>query len=274
MRRFKKIISDFCIRSGQRINNKKSVIIFENSVKKRRKKAITKLWGFKMVKEVFYLGIKLALRRLLASDFNYILEKVNSKLNVWGKQMISLDGRIVLTKSVLVALPVFVATYTLIPMSILKEIEKAARNFIWDRQGGLHGLYYMSWEKMCKSWKEGGQGLRSVSAMTGPLGAKFAWNFLKEEDSLLNKAMMAIYGTKFWEQANIANKSSTWKILVDGALALRPITKWKIATGKSINILKDVWILYRCLEKWPTFVAVENIEFPLLESFISWKLED
>ncbi|PKU66806.1 Putative ribonuclease H protein [Dendrobium catenatum] len=209
MRRLKNIILDFCNRYGQNINNQKSIIVFGNSVKKRKKKAITKLWGFKMVKKVYYLGIKLALRRLLVSYFNYIIEKVNSKLNIWGKQMISLARRIVLTKSVLAALPVFVATHTLIPKKILKGIDKAARNFIWDRQGGLRGLHYISWENLCKPWKEGGLGLKSVSDITGPLRAKFAWNYLKEKDSLLNKALKAKYGSNFWENINRANKSCT-----------------------------------------------------------------
>ncbi|PKU60060.1 Putative ribonuclease H protein [Dendrobium catenatum] len=276
MRKFKKIISDFCNRTGQRINNQKFVIVFGNSIVNRKRKAITKLWGFKMVKEVFYLGIKLALRRLLASDFNYILEKVNSRLNVWGKNMISLAGRIVLTKSVLAAIPVFVATHTLIPKRILHKIEKAARNFIWDKQGGLHGLHYISWEKICRPWKEGGLSIKSVSDITGPLRAKFAWNFLKEEDSLLYKSLKARYGPKFWMKSNSAYKSVTWKILADGAQSLSNITRWKIAAGENINTLEDAWILDKSLQQWPTFVSTAISEFPKLKEFISdssWKVD-
>ncbi|PKU87175.1 Putative ribonuclease H protein [Dendrobium catenatum] len=276
MRKFKKIISDFCIRTGQRINNQKSVIILCNSVVNRKRKAITKLWGFKLVKEVFYLGIKLALRRLLDSDFNYILEKVNSRLNVWGKNLISLAGRIVLTKSVLAAIPIFVATHTLIPKRILHKIEKAARNFIWDKPGGLHELHYISWEKMCRPWKEGGLSIKSVSDITGPLRAKFAWNFLKEEDSLLYKSLKARYGPKFWMKSNTAYKSVTWKILADGAQSLISITRWKIAAEDNINILDDAWILDRSLQQWPTFVSTGISEIPKLKEFISggcWNID-
>ncbi|XP_028549589.1 uncharacterized protein LOC114579380 [Dendrobium catenatum] len=183
----------------------------------------------------------MTLRRLVALDFNYILEKAASKLNVWGNKLISLAGKFVLVKFVLVALPVFVATHSLVPMSVLKEVDNAARSFIWDRRGGLHGLHYMSCEKMCKTWKEGGQGIHSVAAVTGSLRAKFPRKFLKGEESLLNRTLLA---------------------------------KWKFATGKSLDIMKDVWILVISLDKWPTFIVVGNFEFPSLENFNSngcWK---
>ncbi|KAI0519788.1 hypothetical protein KFK09_007249 [Dendrobium nobile] len=141
------------------------------------------------------------------------------------------------------ALPVFLAANTIIPKRILNDIDKAARNIIWDRQGG-HGLQYIN---MFKSWKEGGIGLKSMIALTGPLRAKFAWNFLKEEDSSLNKAMKARYGSKFWENANRPIKSATWKILAQGALALRPIMRWKIAAGNKLLEFSENGVSYvRC----------------------------
>ncbi|PKU67953.1 hypothetical protein MA16_Dca006988 [Dendrobium catenatum] len=75
MKKFKRIIEDFSSRTRQKVNKHKSVILLGKSVKKKRRKAISKLWGYKIVNEFNYVGIKLTLRRLVASDFNFILRE-------------------------------------------------------------------------------------------------------------------------------------------------------------------------------------------------------
>ncbi|KAI0524574.1 hypothetical protein KFK09_003951 [Dendrobium nobile] len=211
----------------------------------------------------------MALRRLVASDFNYILEKATNKLNVWGKQSISLARKLVLVKSVMAALPVFMAAHSLVPMSILKELDKTCRRFIWDKQGGIHGLHYVALDNLCKSWKEGGQGVNSVVNIASPLRTKFTWSLVKKEDSLLNKVLRAKYGIKIWETSTHKNSSTSLKIMSSGAQFLHKITRWKIASGKAINIMEDVWILDKRLNRWPTFIAVGNFDFPPLESFLN-----
>ncbi|XP_028550792.1 uncharacterized protein LOC110098847 [Dendrobium catenatum] len=269
MKKFKRIIVDFGSRTGQKVNEKKSIILFGKSVKKNRRKAISKLWNYRIVNEFNYLGIKMALIRLVASDFNYILEKAANKLNVWGKQSISLARRLMLVKSVMAALPIFMDAHSLVPMSILKELDKACRSFIWDKQGGIHGLHYVTWDNLCKSLKEGGHGVYLEVNIASPLRTKFTWSLVKKEESLLNKVLKAKFGMKIWETSSNSNSSTSLKILSSGAQFLHKISRWKIASGKAINIMKDVWILDKRLDRWPTFIVVGNSNFPPLESFLN-----
>ncbi|XP_028553144.1 uncharacterized protein LOC110105396 [Dendrobium catenatum] len=71
----KAILSKFSMWTGQKINTKKSAIIFGSNVNRRKKKQISRIIGFKQVKELVYLGIKMSLRRMVASDFYFIIEK-------------------------------------------------------------------------------------------------------------------------------------------------------------------------------------------------------
>ncbi|PKU83268.1 hypothetical protein MA16_Dca006669 [Dendrobium catenatum] len=47
------------------------------------------------------------------------------------------------------------------------------------------------------------------------------------------------------------------------------VVKWKVKDGKSINVLKDVWLMDKCLIRWSTFVSVYLMEDTDLDKFIT-----
>ncbi|PKU81668.1 hypothetical protein MA16_Dca019666 [Dendrobium catenatum] len=65
----KGIVEDFCKWPGQRVNFSNSQIVFGKAVRYPMKKKISRMLGFKVVKEMSYLGIKISLSRLKMDDF-------------------------------------------------------------------------------------------------------------------------------------------------------------------------------------------------------------
>ncbi|PKU81670.1 putative mitochondrial protein [Dendrobium catenatum] len=122
LKRIKKITLDYCRWTGKQINFSKSSIIFN------------------------YLGIKIALRRLVAANFSKILEKAAFKLDIWGKKFISSMGRVVLIKSVIQAIHELYYSLSLVPMSILKRLDRMCRDFLWNKRNGNNGLHYVAWK--------------------------------------------------------------------------------------------------------------------------------
>ncbi|XP_020704541.1 uncharacterized protein LOC110115611 [Dendrobium catenatum] len=193
-------------------------------------------WTGQMVKEINYLGIKMALRRLKTTDFQNLLEVAAGRLNTWGSKNISLEDRIVLM----------------------------CRSFPWSKGDGNAGIHYVSWELLCKPKCEGGRGLFSAISKVGPLRTKFAWKFFSNPNSVLNQILRAKYGVDIWSSSSRTGCSITWKIVAMGARFLRKVVRWKISNGDSINWLYDTWILDRNIAMWPTFVNVqEYVDFPL-----------
>lgn len=41
-----------------------------------------------------------------------------------------------------------------------------------------------------------------------------------------------------------------------------------MASGSSVNILRDVWIIEKTIARWPTFIVVLDGEFPSLDNFV------
>ncbi|XP_020684615.2 uncharacterized protein LOC110101165 [Dendrobium catenatum] len=231
MKTIKKIVTRYCEWTGRNVNSNKSGILFGKAVNSRKKRKIKRIMGYKEVKEINYLGSKLTLRRLSRVDFQFLLDK-----------------------TVILALPSFYSTISLVPKADRRDIEKHCRRFIWDKSNEVHGLHYLSWEKLCEPIDNGGRDLQSCSNKLGPLRAKLAWKYMKDEESLLHKTLYPIYGS-CWEVVN-GNKSisAAWKIIKDGSKFLKNIVRWDIANVNSIDVFEDTWILDKCLNRWPTFV--------------------
>ncbi|KAI0529200.1 hypothetical protein KFK09_001747 [Dendrobium nobile] len=83
---------------------------------------------------------------------------------------------------------------------------------------------------------------------------------------------------ELWSDTQIWKPSLTWKVIHDGAKALRPIIRWKIGNGQCIDMLHDCWILDRKIALWPTFVNVDEVEnvkvSMLLNDSFQWKEEE
>ncbi|PKU61387.1 Putative ribonuclease H protein [Dendrobium catenatum] len=219
----KEIIKKYCNWTGQKVNTPKSGLLFGKAVNTRMKRKIKNILGYKEVKEFCYLGSKLVLRRPSRSEYQFIIDNVMKKLNSWGSKFLSLAGKITLVKTVILSILSFYTTVSIIPNSILEEIEKLCRSFIWNKNNNGQGLHYINWNKICEPVNHGGRGLHSCINKVGPLRAKVAWKYLKEDDYLLHKTLYPKYGS-VWKVGNRSRSvSMTWKIIKDGSKYLNQL---------------------------------------------------
>ncbi|XP_028554179.1 uncharacterized protein LOC114580518 [Dendrobium catenatum] len=265
----KKIHNNFCEWTGKKINYSKSIILFRKHVDRRRKRSLSKIMGFKYVKEFLYLGVKMALRRLKREDFKFIIDKALKKLNQWGSKSLSMPGKLTLVNSVLLDLPIYHSAHSLVPKKLLADLDKICEDFIWNKKNGSKGLHYMSWNDMCKLIEYGGRGLHSNLTKNPALRARLAWRFVQNEHSFLHSMMDAKYGNKLLQGNYSRNDSSAFKILKEGFKTLNSIVKWAIVDGKSVDAFKDTWILDKSINKWPTFVIPIDDSPVMVEEFIS-----
>ncbi|KAL0915985.1 hypothetical protein M5K25_013459 [Dendrobium thyrsiflorum] len=215
----------------------KSCLLFGNSVNRWSRKAISKIMKYKSVKELDYLGVKQSLRRLHKADYQFIIDKAIKFTNIWGSKVISLAGKILLIKSILLSLTTFHCTISLVPKGILDGIDKICRSFIWNKYDGRFGIHFVNWISMCCL-----------------LNWEIAWKYANDKDSLLHKVFFPKYGCCLKESLLKNSGSSAWKIISEGGKALRLIIRWGIANGKSVDAFNDTWILDKSLNRWPTFV--------------------
>ena len=116
--------------SGQLINTKKSSVFFNKNVQEReRLKVLEKLGEMKAVKQSRYLGLPLVIGRSKTQVFDFVKEKVISRISRWRGKMLSMAGKEVLLKSMVMALPAYVMSCCKLPKELCKCIGREMAKF-------------------------------------------------------------------------------------------------------------------------------------------------
>ena len=79
-----------------------------------------------------YLGVPLHNRKLTVQEWGFIVDKVRNKLQNWKGQILSLGGRLTLVNAVLSAIPLYAMSLYKVPKTILAQINKIRRLFVWQ----------------------------------------------------------------------------------------------------------------------------------------------
>ncbi|KAI0488433.1 hypothetical protein KFK09_028264 [Dendrobium nobile] len=143
---------------------------------------------------------------------------------------------------------------------VLHSIEKLGRTFLWQKDSNCRGMHYVEWKELCQPRDHGGLGFHGLDNWQGALRARLAWQVVSNPNLLLHKVLRGKYGMELWNDTQVYKASTTWKVIHDGAKALRTIIRWNIGDGQSIDVMQDCWILDRRIDKWPTFVNVNELE--------------
>ncbi|OAO93266.1 hypothetical protein AXX17_AT5G35100 [Arabidopsis thaliana] len=102
-------------------------------------------------------------------------------------------------------------------------------------------MHWVSWEKMCKTRKEGGLGFRDIGEF---LLAKQAWRLLTKPDSLLTR----VYKARYFKQKDFMNAvvgsrpSFAWRNIIHGRDLLEKGIMKNIGNGQSTSVWNDKWI--------------------------------
>lgn len=97
----------------------------------RLKSSIGQTLGFQLTEDLgTYLGVPLFHSRVTKSTFQFLVDKVQHKLNGYDAKLLSLAGRVALAKSVLLVIPRYFMQSTMIPIVVCGRIEQLVRKFV------------------------------------------------------------------------------------------------------------------------------------------------
>ena len=96
------------------------------------------------------LGLPLGGNPKTIGFWDPVVERISRRLDGWKKAFLSLGGRITLIQSSLSHIPSYFLSLFKIPVSIVSEIGKLQRDFLWFGAGEGKKDHLIRWDVVCK----------------------------------------------------------------------------------------------------------------------------
>lgn len=168
---FKTLLSIFSNASGTSINASKSQLHFFNIPPPTTQRNIARILGFTISKlPSSYLAAPLAAATVKHSSWKTLLDKLESNLALWTFWALNISSRLVLIKSVIQAMPLYLFSILEAPKWVLKTIYNLQRNFLWSSSGLNRKWALVNWQDVRKLKSEGGLGLRDPLQSSNTMG--------------------------------------------------------------------------------------------------------
>ncbi|GAU48100.1 hypothetical protein TSUD_133200 [Trifolium subterraneum] len=225
--------------SGQSINPSKS-IVYAGSMTAQRHNQIANLLGFSVGFLPFlYLGVPMFKGKPKTSHFQFIVDKIRLKLASWKASLLSIAGRIQLVKSVIQSMLMHCLLIYSWPASLTNILEKWIRNFIWSGDIDKRKLVTVAWHNCCKSFSDGGLGIRSIKILNEASNIKQCWDLVNSQDHWARLLRSRVL--RNGRQISHHIFSSLWSGLKGVYEDFKHHSSWLLGNGGNINFWLDNW---------------------------------
>ncbi|GKE10397.1 putative reverse transcriptase domain-containing protein [Tanacetum coccineum] len=177
-----------------------------------------------------YLGLPVGKDMSRCCSWSEMVDKFTKRLSLWKANSLSIGGRFILTKSILVSLPLYYLSLYRAPNIVIDALERVRSRFFWGFKEGEKGLTWVKW-KTCKV----------IAA-------------IYEVDGGLSTSMGAGLKRDVWDGI-ISSGSAIDELGISFRNSFRP----KIGNGEEILFWKDDWYEadLRLMDKFPRLYALE-----------------
>jgi hypothetical protein len=133
----KKVLQDYEISSGQKVNLQKSSLFFGPGCTQDQKAELKRNIGISCeALSECYLGLPTVVGRSKEGCFKYITERSWGKFKGWKGQGMSKEAKCVLVKSVLQVVPAFPMSCFLFTKNQCKKLSSISSDFWWGAKDG------------------------------------------------------------------------------------------------------------------------------------------
>ena len=190
-----------------------------------------------------YLGVPLLAKQLGVNDCKSLIDNVEGRINSWKNKCLSYAGRIQLIATVLSTMQQYWASVYMLPITVIKELEKIFKRFMWNAGKSAKGKARVAWNVVCKPKDQGGLGIKPLRQWNEVLLISQVWKIIANKESLWVKWVntVKLKGNSIWEIEYNNSDSWGWKQLLLIRDKIRPYVKYSIGNGKNVFMWYDNW---------------------------------
>lgn len=246
------VLNNFCNLARQRVNYDKSRVFFSSNVIVRRKRGMCRRFGIMATSNLGrYLRFPIIHKGRVGSAFNFIVDKVQSKLAAWKTRLLLRAGSLVLAKIAAAPIAEYYMQCQCLPVKVFDTIDKIMRDFIWGSTEDKRRMYMVKWSTITLPKELGGLGLYSIKHRNQAILAKLCWRLAHEEDKPWTCMLKAKYlcPTRIAEEGRKLPCSRIWATCKRGGPCYVKGLKWTVKSGEVVNMWMDFWLPNRRLRE-------------------------
>ncbi|KAK2426743.1 hypothetical protein QL285_025379 [Trifolium repens] len=239
LKALKNLFDQYALESGQVINPSKSTI-YSGSITPGRLNLIVQLLNFKLGSIPFvYLGVPIFKGKPTSLHLQPVADKIKLKLSAWKASLLSIAGRVQLVRSVVQSMLIYSISIYSWPTSLIKDLEKCIRNFIWSGDTDKRKLVTVSWKIVCRPFSQGGLNIRSLVKLNEASNLKLCWSLLHSHASWAKLLRDRVF--KKGRPINHHIFSSLWSSVKAEFVTIKDNSAWLFGDGVSISFWHDEW---------------------------------
>ncbi|XP_074283765.1 uncharacterized protein LOC141608300 [Silene latifolia] len=272
------ILNSFTALSGQMINNHKSYIKFSPNTPDDFKEHLLNILKVQSQQNFgLYLGVPIDLGKRKTGAFQFLLDKISSKILSWGPASFSQASKLLLINSILMTSIAYVASVLPIPLQITNKINYLIDLFLWKKAKNKCAQHWLPPERLQLPMSEGGLRIKNATIVSQALLSKTFWRCHHKPHSLVSRILRSKYQKDFPVPDKVPKytaASFAWKGVVKNTYLLQDGIAWKFGNGKLINIKNDAWILGKkpCFK--PNFQSQDFSFTDLLFDPCRWNMQN
>jgi hypothetical protein len=106
-----------------------------------------------------YLGVPLYFEKLKREDLQPMVDKMLKRVVGWRGELLVYSSRLVLIKSCLASIPVYLLSFIKFPKWAIKLIESQMAHCLWNDGENAHKYHLASWKQVAMKQEYGGLGI-------------------------------------------------------------------------------------------------------------------
>ncbi|GAU41508.1 hypothetical protein TSUD_302460 [Trifolium subterraneum] len=225
----------FGLASGLKINLSKSRAFYSSGIPQAKINKLTSLSGIRSTVSLDkYLGFPILKGRAKRNDFNFIIDKMQSRLASWKNRLLNKPGRLALASSVLSSIPTYYMQIAWLPQSICDSIDQTTRKFLW-KDSNNKGIHLVGWNKIARPKNLGGLGIRPAREANTSLLGKLVWDMVQSSNKLWVNLLSNKYvaGPEILHSNSHSTGSPTWSSIIHAKNVLKDGFSWRAGSGSS-----------------------------------------
>uniref|UniRef100_A0A453STI6 Reverse transcriptase zinc-binding domain-containing protein n=1 Tax=Aegilops tauschii subsp. strangulata TaxID=200361 RepID=A0A453STI6_AEGTS len=163
----------------------------------------------------------------------------------WRGKLLSYSARIVLIKTCIASIPVYLLSFFKFPRWALDLVNSQLAHCLWSDFEGNRKLHLANWHLVCMKKEYGGLGIPNIKNVNLCLLGTWVRRYTQDG----GKIWRDIVDSKYIKRSpnifasSTQNTSKFWQGVMWAAKALKFGYRWQIGDGTKIRLWEDIWFV-------------------------------